>query len=307
MAAAAGFREGEPVTDGLPDDADELYDLDPGEFTAARNALAKRLRAEKRKDEATTVAALRRPTPAAWALNQLARRSPEVIEAALDAVEALQAATDAAIAGEAGQIRAATAAERAATGEVVDAAREHLGARTEGLRQVIIGTLRAAATDPDVAAELRSGRLSSEHEPAGFGFGADVGGFELGAPAAAPAPAPKKSKPAAPRRQAPTGGSDDKTAQRKAAAAEKAAAKARAEAAKEAERLARAADRLEQSAERAERTAEVADDGATLAEEAAREARAEADEAKERATEARADAERARADADAAATSALDA
>lgn len=288
------------MTDGLPDDADALYDLEPSEFTAARNALAKRLRAEKRREEATLVGSLRRPSPAAWALNQVARRSPEVIEAALEAIEALQAATDAAVAGQAGDLRAATAAERAATNEVVDAAREHLTGRTEGLRQALVSTLRAAGSDPDVAAELRAGTLSSEHDPAGFGFGSDLGGFEMAA--AAPAPAePKavtKPKPAGSSKRS---AAEDKDAARKAAAAEKAAAKARAEAAKEAQRLARVAERLEQAAGRAERTAQVADDGATLAEEAARDARAEADEAKERAAAARADADRARTEADEAA------
>jgi hypothetical protein len=301
VATRVPFREGEPVTEGLPDEADALYELDPSEFTAARNALVKRLRADKRRDEATAVAALKRPSPVAWALNQLARRSPQVIEAALDAVEELQAATDAAVAGEPGNLRPATTAERAATNDVVDAAREHLGTRTEGLRQAIVGTLRAAGADPDVAATLRAGTLSTEHDPAGFGFGSDLGGFEAAA-AALPAAQPKAAKKTAPTRTS-SSSTDDAAAERTAAAAEKAATKARAEAAKEAERLARTAERLEQAADRAERTAQVADDGASLAEEAARDARADADEAKDRATEARADAQQARADADEAAAS----
>jgi hypothetical protein len=270
VATRVPFREGEPVTEGLPDEADALYELDPSEFTAARNALVKRLRADKRRDEATAVAGLKRPSPVAWALNQLARRSPQVIEAALDAVEELQAATDAAVAGEPGNLRPATTAERAATDDVVDLAREHLGTRTEGLRQAIVGTLRAAGADPDVAATLRAGTLSTEHDPAGFGFGSDLGGFEAAA-AALPAAKPKAAKKTAPTRTS-SSSTDD-------AAAEKAATTARAEAAKEAERLARTAERLEQAADRAERTAQVADDGASLAEEAARDARADADEA----------------------------
>lgn len=281
------------MTEGLPDDADALYGLDPREFTAARNDLVRRLRAEKRRDDATAVAALKRPSPAAWALNQLARRSPEVIEAALDAVDALQAATDAAVAGEPGDLRAATAAERAATNALVDAARGHLGGRTEALRQALVSTVRSAGADPAVEAELRAGTLSSEHDPAGFGFGSALGGFDAAA-AALPAVTPKGSKTAKTAVKHASG-PDDAAAARQAAAAEQAAAKARAEVAKEAERLARAATRLEQAAEQAERTAQVADDGATLAEEAARDARVEAVEAKERATDARADAERARA------------
>lgn len=192
MAAAERVRAGEPVTEGLPDDAAALYELDPREFIAARNALVKRLRADRRQEQATAVAALKRPTPVAWALNQLARQAPAVIEAALEAVEALQAATDAALAGRAGDLRSATAAERAAANAVIDAAREHLGGRTEGLRQAIVGTLRAAAGDPNVTAALRAGTLSSEHDPAAFGFGSGLGDAE----------APRHRRP--PRRPTPS-------------------------------------------------------------------------------------------------------
>jgi hypothetical protein len=296
VATSTSVREGEPVTQRLPDDAEGLFDLDPSEFIAARNALAKRLRAEKRRDDAVQVAALRRPSPAAWALNQVARRTPAVIEAAMEAITALQDATDAAIAGHPEELRRATTAERSATNDVVQAAAEDLGARTEGVRQALVATLRAAAADGDVADQLRRGVLTSEHEPSGFGFGDDLA--RLAAAAETPRVRAKRTEKAQ-RKSAPRGG-DDKAAQREAAAAERAAAKARADRAKEAERLARTATRLEQAAERAERSAEVADDGAALAEEAARDARNEADEAQARARDARAEAARARSEATAA-------
>ena len=60
-------------TDSLEQVADELYGLPPGEFTEARDALVKRLRADKERDLANQVKGLRRPTVAAWALNQLVR------------------------------------------------------------------------------------------------------------------------------------------------------------------------------------------------------------------------------------------
>ncbi|MGH9179173.1 MAG: hypothetical protein ACRD0N_11565 [Acidimicrobiales bacterium] len=44
----------------------DLYALDPEEFTAARNELAKQLRAEGRRDHATAVGKLRRPSVTAW-------------------------------------------------------------------------------------------------------------------------------------------------------------------------------------------------------------------------------------------------
>src|SRR5437588_11498493 len=63
---------GGPYNGGI----DELYTIDPSEFVARRNALAKELRAAGDRDAATTVSRLRRPTVVAWTLNQLARRDP---------------------------------------------------------------------------------------------------------------------------------------------------------------------------------------------------------------------------------------
>ena len=65
----------------VTDAADELYALAPGDFTSERDALAKRLRGDGRRDEAMAVKALRKPTTPVWALNQVApegsrRRGP---------------------------------------------------------------------------------------------------------------------------------------------------------------------------------------------------------------------------------------
>ncbi|HXS45756.1 MAG TPA: hypothetical protein VN751_14105, partial [Solirubrobacteraceae bacterium] len=59
------------------DDAvDRLYGLAPGEFVPERDALAKALRADGRRDEAAAVKALAKPTVAAWAVNQAVRSQP---------------------------------------------------------------------------------------------------------------------------------------------------------------------------------------------------------------------------------------
>ena len=55
---------------------DELFDLPPTEFIAARDALAKQLKADGDAGAAAEVKALRRPSVAAWAVNQVARRQP---------------------------------------------------------------------------------------------------------------------------------------------------------------------------------------------------------------------------------------
>ena len=54
---------------------DQLYGLPLEEFTKARDAEARRLRAEGDKDAAAAVKALEKPTKAAWAINQVVGRS----------------------------------------------------------------------------------------------------------------------------------------------------------------------------------------------------------------------------------------
>ncbi len=156
-------------------DADALYELPPEDFTAARNALAKELKAAGDKPGAAEVATLRRPSVGAWALNQVARQQPDLIDAALDAGAALRAASDAAASGNAKGLREATTAERAAGQAVAKAARAHLGDRADALTPALLSTLRVAALDDDIAEQLRTGTLTSEHEQAGFGFGVDSG------------------------------------------------------------------------------------------------------------------------------------
>jgi hypothetical protein len=66
--------------DTLIQAADELYGLPLADFTRARNEHARRLRQEGLRDEAETVKALRKPTAAAWTLNQLARQHPKEVK-----------------------------------------------------------------------------------------------------------------------------------------------------------------------------------------------------------------------------------
>jgi hypothetical protein len=54
-------------------DWDELYGLALDRFTTERQALARTLRSEGKREEAARVTALRKPSVAAWAVNQLVR------------------------------------------------------------------------------------------------------------------------------------------------------------------------------------------------------------------------------------------
>jgi hypothetical protein len=163
-----------------PDVADPLYALAPSEFVKARDALAKELRARGDKASAAVVAKLRRPTAVAGALNRLAREQPALVETAVAASTMLQAATDAALGGDASELRGATAEDRAATKALSDAVAEVLGTGTSEVPQRVTATVRAASASPEVAAVLAAGRLDADQEPVGFG----LGGAAAGAPPA---------------------------------------------------------------------------------------------------------------------------
>ncbi|MCU1369318.1 MAG: hypothetical protein JWO77_512 [Ilumatobacteraceae bacterium] len=153
------------------DEVHDLYRIDPAEFVEARAALVKQLRADKRADEARAVVKLRKPTGPSWALDQVAHEEPALIEAALAAGEALEAATTETLEGDASNLRAATEAERTASNAVIDAAGAHL-ALTADVRDRMASTLRAAISDDDVRTLLTAGLLAADHEPPAMGFAA---------------------------------------------------------------------------------------------------------------------------------------
>lgn len=159
------------------DEIDRLYDLPLGEFTAARNALAKELSGEERE----RVKGLRKPSAAAWALNQAVRSSPELLKEFLAAGEQLREAHEALLAGgERQPVDEATRRERAAAAALVDEAERAAEGGSAGLGQRVAGTLRAALADPEAREELEAGRIVREREVAGLG------------PFSASAPAPAK-------------------------------------------------------------------------------------------------------------------
>ncbi len=142
---------------------DELYGVEPSSFVEVRKRLAGALRSAGDPAGAKSLLAARRPTTAAWALNQLTREHPELVDTFLGASHDLERAQTGELPGGREAARDATRAQRDALEAVSDAALAVLGERaTDAYRGAIQATLRAAGADPAVAEELRHGRFERE-------------------------------------------------------------------------------------------------------------------------------------------------
>ena len=153
---------------------DRLYGLPLGEFTPARNELAKRLRNDGEKQDAEQVAALRKPTIAAWGINQLARREKGRLADLTRAAEQLRKTQEEALRGHSPErVRESSRAFDAAIATLVEAAGPILAGEgrpaTDAVRQRIGSSLRATAGDEDALELVTAGRLSEDLDPSGFG------------------------------------------------------------------------------------------------------------------------------------------
>jgi len=71
-----------PPTGPLDAELDELFRQPPAAHVEARDALATKLRKAGDRASAERVKKLKRPSPPAWAINQLCFQKPELLEAA---------------------------------------------------------------------------------------------------------------------------------------------------------------------------------------------------------------------------------
>ena len=175
----------------LDDAADELYGVPLDEFVQTRTRLAKELGG----DDAKAVAELRKPVLAAWALNQLARRSRRDVDLLLDAGHRLREA-------QAGVLRGAEreAFERARQTEseaLKRLAREAESLLGTGASSAVLAqidrSLRAAAVSEEGRELLARGRFVKPFEAAS--------GFEVVAGLAGDVPVRARETPAADERR----------------------------------------------------------------------------------------------------------
>jgi hypothetical protein len=157
-------------------DADELYGLPLDRFVPERTVLARELRSAGRREQASEVAALRKPSVAAWAVNQLVRTQRKGVDELFEAGDALRAAHDQVLAGrgDPGSLRTAVARQRAAVDSLTKLARGLLTSEGHELSPTIIervnDTLHAAALDDDAREQVREGRLERELRHVGLGM-----------------------------------------------------------------------------------------------------------------------------------------
>jgi hypothetical protein len=241
-------------------DVDDLYGLALDRFIPERASLARKLRSEGEREQAATVGALRKPSVAAWAVNQLTRTQRRAIDELFAAGDALRGVQAGVLAGsaDARDLRSAGARERDAVDALVATARGLLSSGGHELSAVTVErvaeTLHAAALDDEARTQVSEGRLVRELRHVGLGAG--LGGAVAAPPAGSTRPAGARdagaTRETAPKRDAPA----EREAARERKAAEAAERREREEARKRARALERDAARAVDRAQRALRTAQ---------------------------------------------------
>jgi len=154
-----------------------LYAVAPERFIAARDALVKRLRTAGDRAGADRVRTLRRPSPALWAVNGLARREPGAIAALLQAAEGLRSAQGRLLAGETGDdLNRSAQAHRDAVHELADLGRGLLEESGRPASVIMVERIRRTLHSASLLEEARpllaEGRLTGEVPAQGFGIDA---------------------------------------------------------------------------------------------------------------------------------------
>ena len=145
----------------LEGEIDKLFQLPPGEFTAARNALAKGAG-----PQGASIKALTKPPIAAWAVNQLYWRDRNTYDSLVAAAEEMRKTHRAVIEGRKGDLRSAGREHELALDAALKstmALLEEAGQpATDATKHAVLNTLRALPADE------APGRLTKPLAPGGF-------------------------------------------------------------------------------------------------------------------------------------------
>lgn len=144
------------------DEIDALYQVPPGEFTAARNVLAK-----ARGAAGAAIKTLEKPALPAWAVNQIYWHDRATFDALIKAAVAMRQAHVQVISGRSADVAAAEQAHAAAVKAALQSARKHIERAGEKATpasiDAITETLQALPTEDS------PGRLTKPLKPMGFG------------------------------------------------------------------------------------------------------------------------------------------
>ncbi len=274
----------------VQDDIDGLFQLPLTEFTAARNALAAKLKKAGHADAADRVKALTKPSAPAWAVNQLFWKHRIALDRLLDAGVKFRKAQAAQLAGKPADIREPLEARRAALADLSTRAAKILtdagsAAAPDTMRRVTT-TLEALSTYAGVPETPQPGRLTDDVQPPGFEAlaalvpNADRSERPVGPPRVIPFANKKPAKKTAARPLSP----EDEKARAEERKAQIAAARA---AVQESERVLRdtkkAAQRAEEDLMKAAAKSKEADAAKARAEQALERASTDADAARKHA------------------------
>ena len=181
-------------------ETDALYSLPLADFVRERDALSKRFKDARESERAAEVKGLAKPSVAAWAINQLARREKSKVSALLKAGERLRQEQAKVLRGDSpASLRGATEDLREETEHLIAAARSFLSEAGKGASDATLArirsTLQAGAVDETSRDLLEQGRVTRELEPAGFDLLASLAtdGGEARRPTAATAWRPPAS------------------------------------------------------------------------------------------------------------------
>lgn len=156
-------------------DTHELFGLPLERFVPERTALARELRKRGEREQAEAVASLRKPSLAAWAVNQLVRTQRRDMSELFKAGDAARGAQAALLSGRAQgpALRQALDRERAAVQKLTRAARGLLSSDGQELSPVMVervsDTLHAAALDEKARSQVKDGCLDRELRHVGLG------------------------------------------------------------------------------------------------------------------------------------------
>lgn len=147
----------------------ELYGLEPEQFTAAPNQLAKSASASGDEATAAAIMAMRQPTVTAWLASRLVRTGPDGIHALTELGEDLR---ETYLSADAARRRELTRLRHELVSGLVRTAREPAAGGRRVTAQTadrLIETLDAAPVDPGAAQLLRTGQLTIGLRHVGFG------------------------------------------------------------------------------------------------------------------------------------------